>query len=82
MGGQRFDRRRFARLCDDLEFETGLFEAIWLESMGTQLSTQKFDLILLDYKLPDGCGQQALEGIWVSTKHRHAAVIMILPAPT
>lgn len=74
---QRFDRRRLARFCGDVDFETDLFEADCLESMGTQLSTHKFDLILLDYNLPDGSGLQALQSIRMSPKNRHAAVIMI-----
>ncbi|OAN80183.1 hypothetical protein A8B78_11150 [Jannaschia sp. EhC01] len=74
---QRFDRRRLARFCRDMDFETDLFEADCLESMGTQLATHKFDLILMDYNLPDGSGLQALEGIRMSPKNRHAAVIMI-----
>lgn len=52
----RFDRTRLTRLIAALEFETHVVEADCLETMGSMLQRDKFDLILLEYNLPDGTG--------------------------
>lgn len=74
---QRFDRKRLHRLCGQLDGTVHLVEADTLESMGTALEAHVFDLILLDYNLPDGNGLQGIDAIRFSTKNRQAAVIMI-----
>tara|TARA_R110002049_G_scaffold140930_5_gene302341 strand:- start:67761 stop:68624 length:864 start_codon:yes stop_codon:yes gene_type:complete len=74
---QRFDRMRLRRLCGDLEFETHIAEAESLAAMTRSLNGEKFDLILLDYNMPDGNGLQALEMIRSHASNGHAAVIMI-----
>lgn len=74
---QRFDRARLKRLISGLEFETHVVEADRLESMGTMLQRDKFDLILVDYNLPDGNGLMALDAIRLDAKNRHAATIMV-----
>ncbi|WP_299777857.1 PleD family two-component system response regulator [uncultured Roseobacter sp.] len=74
---QRFDRARLKRLINGLEFETHVVEADRLESMGTMLQRDKFDLILIDYNLPDGNGLMALDAIRVDPKNRQAATIMV-----
>lgn len=74
---QRFDRTRLKRLIDGLDFETHVVEADRLESMGTMLQRDKFDLILVDYNLPDGNGLLALDAIRLDPKNRQAATIMV-----
>lgn len=74
---QRFDRTRLHRLIATLEFETHVVEADCLEAMGTMLERDSFDLVLLDYNLPDGNGLQALDAVHLSAKNRNAATIMI-----
>lgn len=74
---QRFDRTRLRRLIKELEFETHVVEADRLETMGSMLQRDKFDLILIDYNLPDGNGLMALDAIRLDPKNRQAATIMI-----
>ncbi|WP_299676742.1 response regulator [uncultured Roseobacter sp.] len=74
---QRFDRTRIKRLIAGLEIETLVVEADRLETMGTMLQRDKFDLILIDYNLPDGNGLMALDAIRLDEKNRQAAIIMI-----
>lgn len=74
---QRFDRTRLKRLISGLEFETHVVEADRLETMGTMLQRDKFDLILVDYNLPDGNGLMALDAIRLDPKNRQAATIMV-----
>ena len=73
----RFDRQRMRRLCDELEFETFVVEADSLISMGTALDRDTFDLVILDYNLPDGSGLDAIPAIKSHNVHRQAAIIMI-----
>lgn len=74
---QRFDRKRLRRLCGQLDFETLLVEADTLESMGTALQRDRFDLVILDYNLPDGTGLDAIPAIRRHNEHRQTAIIMI-----
>lgn len=74
---ERFDRARLRRMCDQLEFAVIITEAVSLESMGTALEQDTFDLIFLDYHLPDGSGLQALDAIQFDPRNHHAATIMV-----
>lgn len=74
---QRFDRARLRRICDQLEFEVMVSEAESLETLGTALESDKYDLIFLDYHLPDGSGLQALDAIQIDSRNRNAATIMV-----
>lgn len=74
---QRFDRTRLNRLCRALEFTTNVVEADTLAAMGDRLSKDRFDLILLDYHLPDGTGLQGVDMIRADPVNHGAATIMI-----
>ncbi len=74
---QRFDRARLRRMCEQLDFAVSVSEADSLESMGTALELDTFDLIFLDYHLPEGNGLQALESIQFDPRNRNAATIMV-----
>ena len=74
---QRFDRMRLKRLCGSLDFPTRLAEAASLAAMVQQIDGARFDLILLDYSLPDGNGLRALELIAAHPNGAGAATVMI-----
>lgn len=74
---QRFDRMRLKRLCGSLDFPTRLAEADSLAAMMQQIDGARFDLILLDYSLPDGNGLRALELIAAHPNGAGAATVMI-----
>lgn len=74
---QRFDRMRLKRLIDGLEFKTHIAEADCLETMGTMLQRDTFDLIFMDYNLPDGNGLLGLDAVRLDPKNRNAATIMV-----
>ncbi len=74
---QRFDRARLRRMCAKLEFDTNVFEADSLESLGTAMELDAYDLIFLDYHLTDGNGLQALDAIQYDPRNRNAATIMV-----
>lgn len=74
---QRFDRARLRRMCEGLEFEVDIYEADSLESLGTALELNTFDLIFLDYHLPEGSGLLAIDAIALDPRNRHAATIMV-----
>ena len=74
---QRFDRHRISRLCTGLEMEIEVAHADCLSSFAAQLVATRFDLIFLDYFLPDGTGLEALDMIRLSALNCNAAVIMV-----
>lgn len=74
---QRFDRVRLQRLISALEFQTETHEAENLADMSRLLSERQYDLVLLDYRLPDGNGLQGLDTIRLDPNSRNAAVIMV-----
>lgn len=74
---ERYDRARLRRICNSLDFETMITEADTLEAMGTALGSDRFDLIFLDFNMPDGNGLLALDAIQLDDHNRFAAVIMV-----
>jgi len=74
---QRFDRLRIVRLCAKLPFDTHVVAADSLSAMGDMLNKDKFDLVLLDFSLPDGDGLQAIKVIRAHPKNHTAAAIMV-----
>ncbi|MDH5501643.1 MAG: response regulator, partial [Gammaproteobacteria bacterium] len=74
---QRFDRVRLRRLLDAIEITTHIVEAESLESMGTALGLDTFDLVILDFNLADGTGLDAINAVRMDRKNRLAATIMV-----
>ena len=74
---QRFDRHRLARLCSGLPLQTDIANADSLAALAAMLETTTFDLIFVDYNLPDGSGLDALESIQHSPRNSAAASIMV-----
>lgn len=73
----RYDRTRLKRMCEKLEFSVLIREAESLESLGNALELDRFDLIFVDFQLPDGSGLQALDAIRFHEKNINAATIMV-----
>ncbi|NUH67214.1 response regulator [Sulfitobacter sp. S0837] len=73
----KFDRMRLKRLCGGLDFATRLAEADSLAAMARALDEGRYDLILLDYNLPDGTGLQGMDIIRAHGKNAGAATVMI-----
>ena len=73
----RFDRMRIKRLCGGLDFPTLLTEADSLAALGQQLDEGEFDLILLDYNLPDGDGLRGLQIIRQHARNGGVATVMV-----
>ncbi|UWR23263.1 response regulator [Sulfitobacter sp. S190] len=74
---QRFDRMRLQRMCANFGFTTHTVEADSLDAMRNVLKKDKFDLILLDYYLPDGTGLDGVDSIRADATNSAAATIMI-----
>lgn len=74
---ERFDRHRLARLCSGLDLPCDISNAKTLEEFSDHLEQRSFDLILVDYALPDGNGLDALHMIRLSARNQNAATLMI-----
>ncbi len=74
---ERFDRHRLARLCSGLDVSVAVANATTVTDFKSLLAGQSFDLILLDYMLPDGTGLDAMEAVRLSAANVNAATIMI-----
>jgi len=74
---QRFDRQRVLRMLNSLDMTMHIAEADSLEAMGTKLTQDKFDLVILDYNLADGTGLQGVDALRNDRTNRQAATIMV-----
>ncbi|MGB3245593.1 MAG: response regulator [Sulfitobacter sp.] len=74
---ERFDRHRLARLCSGLDVGCDVTNAITLVEFEAQLDAGRYDLIMVDYLLPDGTGLQALDAVRRSARNFASATIMI-----
>lgn len=74
---QRFDRMRIKRLCGGLDFPIRMTEAESIAALAQQLDEGEFDLILLDYNLPDGDGLRGLQMIRAHPQNGAAATVMV-----
>lgn len=74
---QRFDRHRLARLCSGLGMKCAITNAKTLAEFADVIDSSQFDLVLLDYGLPDGTGFDALSLVRMSPSNCNAALIMV-----
>ena len=74
---QRFDRHKLCRLCSGLPMRATVAQADSIKAFRQHLDTMAFDLIFVDYALPDGSGIDALEMIRKSSRNANATSIMV-----
>lgn len=74
---ERFDRHRLARLCSGLDRHCTVTNAATLAAFETALEAARFDLIMLDYQLPDGTGLDALARVRMSARNCTAGILMV-----
>lgn len=74
---ERFDRHRLARLCSGLDLPCNVSNAKTLQEFSDLLEQRSFDLILVDYALPDGTGLDALHMVRLSARNLNAATLLI-----
>lgn len=74
---QRFDRHRLARLCSGLEMKCTITNATDLADFAAVIESSVFNLVLVDYFLPDGTGFDALSMVRLSPRNCNAATIMV-----
>jgi len=72
-----FDRARIRRMSTKSPVPVQLDEVGSIEELDHAVHAQRYDLILIDYRLPVGNGMQALDHILNTPKNRDAGKIMI-----
>ncbi|MEM9710289.1 MAG: response regulator [Pseudomonadota bacterium] len=72
-----FDRLRIKRMLSDLDQNIVAQSASTLSEFKSALSREEYDFILLDYRLPDGDGLDALEAMKTGETATDAIPIMI-----
>ena len=72
-----FDRARIRRLSAKSRMPIQLDEVGSIEELDHAVQTEKYDLILIDYRLPVGDGMEALDHVLQAPKNRDAGKIMI-----
>lgn len=73
----RFDREKIGRFAAQLKNDVQITDAPTLARAIDFIGSQQFDLIFLDYSLPDGLGLDAMEIIRLSEQNCTTATIMI-----
>jgi CheY-like chemotaxis protein len=74
---QRFDRHKLCRMCSALPIKCEVAQADSLSAFAKQIEEAAFDLVFVDYSLPDGSGIDALEMLHLSPRNNDATSIMI-----
>lgn len=72
-----FDRARIRRMSSKIDLNVSLTEVSGIAELKVAVDIQSFDLILIDYRLPQGDGLDVLACIQQSGLNRNAGVIMI-----
>lgn len=73
----QFDRVRIRRMFESLEFGFHLSEVENLDGLDQNLDNKDFDIVLIDYNLPQGDGLEALERIQKHERNCNATTVMI-----
>ncbi|MEH6644618.1 response regulator [Sulfitobacter sp.] len=73
----RFDRARIRRMSRETQLMLDLKEVCDIPELKAAVAAAAFDLILMDYRLPQGDGLDVLSHIQNSQLNRGAATIMI-----
>ena len=73
----RFDRARIKRMSGKTNLMVDLMEVCNITQMKDAVAREAFDLILIDYRLPEGDGLDVLQHIQQSELNDDVAVIMI-----
>ena len=73
----QFDRDRIRRLSRKTDLALQLDEVSCLADMERAVQSEDYDLILIDYRLPEGNGLSALSAIQQTARNRDAGTIMI-----
>lgn len=72
-----FDRKRIRRLGNALDIEIEFEDVPSIAAMSRSLDQHSYDLVLIDYQLPEGDGMSALEMVRSHHKNCNAATVMI-----
>ncbi|KIN73698.1 response regulator [Sulfitobacter guttiformis] len=72
-----FDRARIRRLSQNTHLMVALSEVDTITALKAAVANEAFDLILIDYRLPQGDGLEVLEYIQKSRLNSDVATIMI-----
>ena len=72
-----FDRARIRRLSRKADLDIELDEVGSIAELDHAVQTTRYDLILIDYRLPQGDGMEALDHVLQDPRNRDAGKIMI-----
>lgn len=72
-----FDRRRLVRLCTQAGLHLAFTEAVTVEEMREAIAAAVFDIVFIDYRLPDGDGLDALGALRADPQNGDAAAVMV-----
>lgn len=72
-----FDRRRIARLCRETGLRFSISSIDCAAGLGQLLNGQKFDLVLVDYRLGDSDGLKAVRQIRKHPRHLACPILML-----
>lgn len=73
----QFDRVRIRRMFENIGFSCQLSEVDGLEALAGNLDTQEFDIVLIDFQLPQGDGIEVLKKIQEHELNHDAVTVMI-----
>ncbi len=72
-----FDRKRIERMARDTGLCLHIESVSCLSMMAKRLDGAEFNVVFLDYLLPEGSGHEAIEMLRTHAAHRNCAAIMI-----